>query len=288
MEKDFDSMTDDELNAALAEEGQQTETAPAPVASVETEQQTVEPIQQVDAEVTAPKVESDTTSKHVEADREVVGLRNEAIHQRERRRQAESELAELRAKLAAIEVAKVQTAPKAEQFEIDDENVVDGKLFKQTAGSLSGEIKKLQERLEASERAANQIREERENERFARLESETRSAFSVEKVNEGLDYDTVITNFTIPRIKADPNIADLIRRSPNPSEMAYRIGLSLAVDPMKVAQKVAPQVASGVPAKKPAPVTLGQIQAGAGAKKELSGKDISSMSDKELDEALLG
>lgn len=287
MEKDVDAMTDDELNVALAEE-RQTETAPAPVTDSEPEQQTVEPIQQVSTEVTTAKVESGATEKPVEADREVIGLRNEAIHQRERRRQAENELAELRAKLAAIEVAKVQPAPKPEQFEIDDENVVDGKLFKQTAGSLSGEIKKLQERLEASERAANQIRAERENERFARMESETRAMFSAEKVNEGLDYDTVITNFTIPRIKADPNIADLIRRSPNPSEMAYRIGLSLAVDPMKAAQKVAPQVASGVPAKKPAPVTLGQIQAGAGAKKELSGKDISAMSDKELDEALMG
>ena len=275
--QDVRGMSDEDLDKALRGEEQ---TQPVPVADTEKseEVETVEPavIDKVEQEVET--VVEPKKTEPVDQNRETVGLRKDLVGERERRRLAEAQLAELNARLALLEKKSVP-APVDPLDSLDDDAIVEGRSLKEYVRRQ----KELEQKLLLAEQAERNRSERAEQEKREKSEEVARQKYSVDKTGEGLDYDTIIRSYAIPLIERNPEAAQMIMRSANPAETAYKLGFAEAYDPFTV-KASKPAVAQTV--KKSAPVTLGQAQSSGGTEEDLSKKDISKMTDVELDKYL--
>lgn len=280
--KSAQELTDEELEAQLratddAPAQQEQGVTDAEEVTTETPQEQTEPA--VQEEAITDEVVKEETPKVIDKKKHdpVSGLKTDLMAERERRRRAEEQLAQLNARINALETQKApQDKPKGFLDDFADDDVVPAKIAKQTFA----EIDAIKRRLEEREQAEIVRARVSESERIARSEQEVRAKYSAEAVGDEMSYENVFANFTLPLIEADPTVGEYIRRSKNPAEEAYRIGLSRVVDPLKMVQQKAE-------VKKAAPKTLGQAQsAGGKVEANIENVDPKKLTDKQLEELL--
>lgn len=271
--QDAFTMTDEQLDEALANEQsqlvQQEEQQP---------EQTDQPLAHEDAADAEPEVE---TVEKEEDDKALVGMRKEISKQREKRRALEQELNILKGQMMALQ--KPADEPKKPQFEVQDDELVDGKVVK----TLHQEIQAMRQDLE-QQRAAFEQRVHRETERrIEKCQVEARKQYSAEKVGAQYEYDRVVAEGFIPLIQNDPALAKRVRESDNPALEAYKYGLNNLFSPLDlIGNRPAPK-----PAAKPAPKTLGGAPAGGGKTQgldipNLSQAQISNLTNEQLEELM--
>lgn len=283
-EKDPSEMSAEELEKALTTENQPTQQAVGE--SEPAEEETPEEVAQEPSESEPTETEIDVepvspTKESVKKGDPVSGLKKDVAHERERRRQAEEkarlaeqQLANLNARLAALE--KPVVPAKNPLDELGDDDIVPAGLYKQQANKLQ----EIERKIALQEQEVARRREKEESDRRQASDKEAREKYSADKVGEEYSYARIVSDVLVPIIESGTDegsaLATLIMKSVNPAETAYRYGLSKVYDPLKA-------TTTAKTIKKPAPVTLGQAHSAGGNKAELSEKDIASMSDAELD-----
>jgi len=289
-EKNYDDLTDEQLEALLKGEEVDELEADAPEAPVE-QPETEEPEEQEEVEEVEAELEVEGQTSPVQKeetnnnDKAFNGIRKELTHERERRRQAEDDLRALNLRIAELEKAKA-TVPVADELSgYDDDDVVAAKDLR----TVLQRQKELEKRLEEQD---TYMREKEHMEKVKYIqtcEEKARKQYSKENVGE-YDYDTVRLNGFMPMAQANPDLLRIVMNSENPADEAYKIGLTRLVDPYTL---IAGKVATPQQAKRPsvAPKTLGSVPASGGARAELnadslSERDISKLSDKDLDRLL--
>ena len=118
---------------------------------------------------------------------------------------------------------------------------------------------------------------------IAATERETAAKYSPEKVGEELSYDKVIDEGLKPLLKESPELKIAIRRSANPSEAAYKLGLTHPKFTDILASKKAQEVVEKLTKEKPKTGGGGGGSAGGFSLKDASVDDLLKLSDDELD-----
>jgi len=283
MPKDVNEMTDEELNKALAgEEVAEEQQEQKPDEEIKTEEVVEQsPTSEDEEEAKGEPIPSEEEKSKGEPnnDKAFNGIRKELTHERERRRQAEIELQELRARL--IE-KKEEPKAKEQEFGYEDDDVLPAKELK----SVLARQRELEERIARQEQEFLTREHKAKVSFIEKCEQDARAKYSKDVVGE-YDYDTVYKAIE-PLLNRDIELKRYILNSENPAEEAYRIGLSRVADPIKLlTERMKPSVKTA----KPAPKTIGNVPSAGGARAELdidnlSDDEISKLSDEQLDKLM--
>lgn len=220
-----------------------------------------------------PDKDAPPAPKEDDKEKAIKGILADLQKERGEKRELKDRLEEMESRMQNLTSALEKAGNKEEGLEVNDEDYLNVKTARKL---LEREVKSMRDEM------GNYITH-LESKFIAATEKETASKYSSEKVGEELSYDKVIEEGLKPLLKESPELKIAIRRSANPSEAAYKLGLTHPKFTELLATKKAQEVVDKLTKEKPKTGGGGGGSAGGFSLKDASVDDLLKLSDEELD-----